>query len=281
MDFSWIDDFLMYLGSERGLAKATIDSYRSDLLHFSKNVELSSATIQEIAEYFKGLKSLGLKDVSINRKIVAIKVFYKFLKRESYIQKNPTSGLELKKIQLPPPKSWNVALLDKFFSSIPKDNLQGIRDYAVFLTMYASGLRVSEVTTLEIIHVKEDMLLVKGKGSKERTVPIAKIAIDAIDNYLKNRDDDHKELFLDDKNKKMTRFFVFSRLKFYLKKSGMPNYSPHTLRHAFATHLLDGKADLRLIQELLGHSSIKTTDRYTHVAKEKLIQAFDTFHPKP
>ena len=278
---SWINDFLVYLGSERGLSKATINSYRSDLLHFSKNIKISCATINDIAEYLKDLKNLGLKDVSINRKTVTIKVFYKFLKRESYIQKNPTFGLELKKIQLPPPKSWSINLLNNFFASIPKDSIQGVRDYAVFLTMYASGLRVSEVTNLEITNVKDDMLLVKGKGSKERTVPIAKIATDAIDNYLKNRDDDYKELFLNDKNKKMTRFFVFSRLKSYLKKINMTSYSPHTLRHAFATHLLDGKADLRLIQELLGHSSIKTTDRYTHVAKEKLIQAFDSFHPKP
>jgi integrase/recombinase XerD len=277
----WIEDFLIYLGSERGLSRATIESYESDLNHFNKVTSADKPDFKDITTYFQSLKEAGLKESTLNRKIVCIKVFFKFLKREGYIEKNPTIGLELRKARISPPKTLSVNELEKFFLSIPQDTLQGKRDYALFLTIYASGLRVSEVCDLQLSHVKEDTLLVKGKGSKERIVPIAKVAIDAIDRYLQHRKDQEKELFLDDRGLKMTRFFVFWTLKNYLKKIGFSNVSPHTFRHAFATHLLDGKADLRLIQELLGHASIKTTDRYTHVAKDRLIKAFDSFHPKP
>ncbi|NBO24427.1 MAG: tyrosine recombinase [Chlamydiae bacterium] len=279
---SWIEDFLIYLSSERGLARATIESYESDLTDFSKKVALETVSFQCIVKYFQALKQEGLKESSINRKIVAIKVFYKFLKREGYIQANPTYGLELKKIYIKPPRTVSTKDLDQFFQVILREGPKGLRDYALFLTIYASGLRVSEACDLEIHHLKEGALLVKGKGSKERVVPIADMAIKAIDDYLLTRDDEEKYIFLNDQGKKITRFFIYNKIKEYLKKAKLSEeISPHTLRHAFATHLLDGRADLRLIQELLGHSSIKTTDRYTHVAKEKLIQAFDQFHPKP
>lgn len=278
----WVEDFLIYLASERGLSRATVESYQSDLSDFCRNVNIEKTDLQAITEYFKLLKSKGLKETSINRKMVALKMLFKFLKRENYVQGNPTYGLELKKSFIAPPKTLTVADLERFFLTIDRSDDQGKRDYAVFLTIYASGLRVSEVTTLLIQHVKDHTLLVKGKGSKERVVPIADVAVIAIDDYLKTRDDSKKELFLDDKGEPLTRFFIFRKIKFYLKKADLSkDISPHTLRHAFATHLLDGKADLRLIQELLGHSSIKTTDRYTHVAKEKLLKAFDEFHPKP
>ena len=283
MDYqNWIDDFLIYLASERGLARATIESYEADLTDFSKAVSKQTLDLNAIVDYFQELKNKGLKETSINRKIVALKVFFKFLKREGYIDKNPTYGLELKKTSITPPKVPHLKELERFFLAIKRDCIFGVRDYALFLTIYASGLRVSEVCGLLIQHLKDGMILVKGKGSKERIVPIAPVAIDAIDAYLALREDDQKELFLDDRGQKITRFFVFKKLKSYLKKAEIDqDLSPHTLRHAFATHLLDGNADLRLIQELLGHSSIKTTDRYTHVAKEKLLKAFDSFHPKP
>ncbi len=278
----WIDDFLIYLASERGLSKATVESYERDLIDFSKDIQSLKISLADIVTYFETLKKKGLKTTSINRKIVALKVFFKFLKREGYIEKNPTHGLELKKTFAIPPKVPKVEELEKLFLTIPRDSISGLRDYALFLTIYASGLRVSEACGLLIKDIKEEMILVKGKGSKERIVPIAPIALQAIDEYLKRRHDEQKELFLDDRGTKITRFFVFKKLRFYLEKSGLQTLiSPHGLRHAFATHLLDGEADLRLIQELLGHSSIKTTDRYTHVANEKLLKAFDLFHPKP
>lgn len=275
-------DFFLYLTAERGLAKATLVSYEFDLKDFMSNVKSLKPSLDDIVTYCKNLKINGLKDSSINRKIVCLKVFFKFLKREGYIKENPTYGLELKKVWIKPPKSVSNQDLEKFFKAISKDTKEGKRDLALFLTIYASGLRVSEAVDLKINSIKENVLLVKGKGSKERVVPIAPVAIAAIDEYLQLREDENTELFLNDQGKKLTRFFVFKRLKFYLTKCELDQaISPHTLRHAFATHLLDGKADLRLIQELLGHASIKTTDRYTHVAKERLLKAFDQFHPKP
>ena len=279
---SWVDDFLMFLASERGLSRSTLMSYAFDIKDFFEKTQFKEPTLQTVTEYFKVLKANGLKETSINRKISCLKVFFKFLKREGYIDKNPSYGIELKKTWIKPPKVLKTSDLELFFKAIPLDGIEGRRDLALFMLMYASGLRVSEVVSLEIAHLKDGFVLVKGKGNKERIVPVAPVATEAVDYYLKYRNDANKHLFLDDKGNPLTRFFVFRKLKEYLKKANLESvFSPHSLRHAFATHLLDGKADLRLIQELLGHSNIKTTDRYTHVAKERLIKSFDEFHPKP
>lgn len=279
---TWVDDFLLFLASERGLSRSTLMSYAFDIKDFFEKTNYQVPDIQSVTNYFKILKANGLKETSINRKISCLKVFFKFLKREGYIDHNPTYSLELKKTWIKPPKILKTEDLERFFKAIALDSVEGLRDYALFMLMYASGLRVSEVIGLEITHLKDGFVFVRGKGNKERIVPVAPVAINAVDDYLKYRDDANKWLFLDQKGMPISRFTVFKRLKNYLKKAGLDLvYSPHSFRHAFATHLLDGKADLRLIQELLGHSNIKTTDRYTHVAKERLIKSFDEFHPKP
>jgi integrase/recombinase XerD len=279
---TWVDDFLLFLASERGLSRSTLMSYAFDIKDFFEKTNYKVPDIQSVTNYFKILKASGLKETSINRKISCLKVFFKFLKREGYIDHNPTYSVELKKTWIKPPKILKTEDLERFFKAIALDSVEGLRDYALFMLMYASGLRVSEVIGLEITHLKDGFVFVRGKGNKERIVPVAPVAINAVDDYLKYRDDANKWLFLDEKGMPISRFTVFKRLKNYLKKAGLDLvYSPHSFRHAFATHLLDGKADLRLIQELLGHSNIKTTDRYTHVAKERLIKSFDEFHPKP
>ncbi len=277
-----LQDFVSYLASERGLAKTTIESYQSDLSHLLREIPLEKASRDSLISYFEELKKKGLKNSSINRKIVAVKVFFKFLKREGYLTSNPTSGFNLKRIALPLPKILKKEEIKTFFEGISQEDVIGKRDFALFLTLYATGIRVSELVSLFIASIKDEAIIVKGKGSKERVVPIAPIAVQAIDAYLVCRNDDQKQLFLDEKGKPMTRFQVFVLLKNYLQKTGLSSrFSPHSFRHAFATHLLDGKADLRLIQELLGHCSIQTTDRYTHLAQDSLIRQFDQFHPKP
>jgi integrase/recombinase XerD len=159
----------------------------------------------------------------------------------------------------------------------------GARDKAMLEVLYASGLRVSELCGLNIQDVGEEAVRVKGKGSKERVVPIAKSALNTVDHYLgKFREDKEGALFLGSQGKRLDRITVWSRVKFYAKKAGITkSISPHTLRHSFATHLLENGADLRVIQEMLGHANIGTTDRYTHISRKHLHEAFERFHPRP
>jgi integrase/recombinase XerD len=280
-----VEDFVSYLASERGLSKATIQSYKGDLkdfLEFYGSSDLKQVTFEDLVRFFRTLKDKNLQNSSINRKIVAVKVFFKFLRREGVILENPAAHLELRRIWGQPLQVLSVEEVNTLLSSISHDAVAGKRDFAMLLLLYACGIRVSELTGLDIQHVKDESILIKGKGSKERVVPVAPIAVAAIDAYLQWRKDEEPALFLDDKGERISRFFVYERLKTIVTVCGLKKkVSPHGLRHAFATHLLEGKADLRLIQELLGHSSIKTTDRYTHVSKANLIAAFDAFHPKP
>ena len=166
----------------------------------------------------------------------------------------------------------------------PGDGEEEVRDKAVLETLYATGIRVSELCNLDIHDVGENTVRVVGKGGKERIVPIGEEAIAAIDTYLGNyRHDkgDHRPLFVSKRGKRMSRVTVWEKVKFYARKVGIEKeVSPHTLRHSFATHLLDHGADLRVIQEMLGHADIGTTDRYTHLSKKRLFDAFDTFHPR-
>jgi integrase/recombinase XerD len=278
-------DFISYLGSERGLSQATIKSYSHDLnsfIAFLKGKELNHVVYEDLLAFFKFLKDAKLSSASINRKIVAIKVFFRFLRREGLIKTNPASHLELRRIFNKPLTVLQFDEVQKLLAAIDQSSKGGARDFAMILLLYACGIRVSELTGLDLQHVKDEHILIKGKGNKERIVPIAPVALSAIDAYLTWRDDDNEALFLDDRGQRVTRFYVYEKVQHYKVASKLTKaITPHGLRHAFATHLLEGKADLRLIQELLGHANIKTTDRYTHVSKAKLIQAFDAFHPKP
>jgi site-specific recombinase XerD len=272
----WVEEFILYVSSERGLAVETVKSYRSDLEGLG-----GRASLEAIREYLMACKQEGMKESSINRKISCFRVFFKFLQRENYILANPLKGLVVKRMQMTPPRVLQVEEVERFLAGIDSTSLEGLRDRALFLVIYASGLRVSEAVQLTTQSIKEGCIRVKGKGSKERIVPVAGVAVQAVEDFLTARGEEDKNLFAI-KGVLITRFEVYRRMKRYLKQAGLSHAaSPHSLRHSFATHLLDGKADLRLIQELLGHSSIATTDRYTHVAKKQLIANFDEFHPKP
>lgn len=277
---NFLDEFIEYLASERGLSPHTLAAYRRDVSSY-----LSEAL--SVLDYLGVLKNKGYKSSSIQRKLVAIKVYYKFLKREGHIEVNEAAAL-------PSPRLWQ--LIPDYLSEEEAERLLalpdpstflGARDKALLELLYASGLRVSELCSLKIFEVDDTFVKVKGKGSKERLVPLGKPALSAIDHYLTHfrgsyESEKNPLLFVTSKGKPLGRFEVWKRVKHYVAAAGIKKrVSPHTLRHSFATHLLDHGADLRIIQEMLGHASIDSTDRYTHVSSAKLTQAFDRFHPRP
>lgn len=279
-----ISDFISYLASERGLSKHTIESYQRDLVQFSQLIQKNwdQITENEILLFLNELKSKQYASSSICRALVTIKVFFRFLKRERYINQDVTFYLDSPKIWQLIPEVLSCEEVERILN-MPDETLGGIRDKAILQLLYASGLRVSELCSLNITDVDDTFVRVKGKGGKERMVPVAKSAIVALDLYLSHpRDQDEPALFLTSRGKRIDRIEVWRRIKLYAKKAGiMKNISPHTLRHSFATHLLENGADLRIIQEMLGHANIGTTDRYTHISNKHLKTAFESFHPRP
>ncbi|MCB1075828.1 MAG: site-specific tyrosine recombinase XerD [Simkania sp.] len=283
-----LQDFLNFIGSEKGLSIHTIEAYERDLRTFLSSypkTSIESVTQEEIISFIEKMKGKGYASSSLSRSLVAIKVFFRFLKRERLIAQDPTALIES-------PKLWQLipeVLTENEITALlkqPDVDLEiGARDRAILEMLYATGMRVSELCSLNVHDVDDQTVHVRGKGGKERIVPIAAVAIEALDHYLSFRRDVKKlkdePLFLTKKGKRIGRTQVWVRLKHYGKSAQIDKViSPHTLRHSFATHLLDHGADLRVIQELLGHADISTTDRYTHLSNKHLYQAFDQFHPR-
>jgi len=212
---------------------------------------------------------------------MALITFFRFLKKEGVIQIDPTLILEAGKIEQKIPNILTISEMQNFLEQYNGGDFLSMRNRAIVLLLYAAGLRVSELCSLDLTHVAEDTLRALGKGSKERIVPVAKIAIEAIDNYLALRDDKEKALFVTLNLKRMQRQDVYLIVKEGGRRAGiLKSVSPHTLRHSFATHMLENRADLRVLQELLGHSDIATTERYLHISKGHIRQSFDAFHPR-
>ncbi len=279
-----IADFLIYLGSEKGLSPHTLEAYGRDLKAFSQfaSQKVEDVVGEHIIDYFQSLKSQGLASSSLCRALVAIKVFFRFLKREKIISNNPTIFLESPKMWQLIPEVLTIEEVSRFLEAPDIETSIGSRDRAMFQVMYASGLRVSELCGLDTGDISDDQIRVRGKGNKERVIPIAASAVAAVDDYLvRFRKEGDGALFLSSKGQRIDRVAVWERVKFYAKKAGISKeISPHTLRHSFATHLLENGADLRIIQEMLGHANIATTDRYTHISRKHLHDAFEKFHPK-
>ncbi|HEV8051941.1 MAG TPA: site-specific tyrosine recombinase XerD [Parachlamydiaceae bacterium] len=283
-----IDDFLAYIASEKGLALATVEAYRRDLQSFTEfqhaNAVSSSseANSLQIIAFLSQLKAEDYASASICRALIAIKVFFRFLTREGVVPTNPALYLERPKLWQLIPEVLNCAEVERLLKQPDVSNMQGARDKAVLEILYASGLRVSELCSLDLHNVEDTTLRVMGKGSKERIVPVGEEAISAVDRYLSFRDgSEHKALFINRNGKRIDRIQVWKMIKHYAKEAGIAkNISPHTLRHSFATHLLDNGADLRIIQEMLGHATITSTERYTHVSRSRLQDAFESFHPR-
>lgn len=218
--------------------------------------------------------------------LVAIKVFFRFLKKEGLISVDLGCYFETPKIWQLIPEVLQIGEVDALLSQPKIDDRIGARDKAILELLYATGMRVSELCGLCIHDLSDTFVKVQGKGNKERIIPVGKKAIVAVDHYLVHYRGEVREengpLFVTSGGKPIDRIMVWNRVKMYAKKAGIAkSISPHTLRHSFATHLLEGGADLRLIQDMLGHEDIGTTDRYTHVSGSRLRAAFKEFHPRP
>lgn len=291
-----IQQFLDYLLFEKGLSVNTINSYKRDLLdylNFIKDLPQRSlasvleVTYFDIAKYLAHLQELKLASSSIDRKMDSLRGFYKFLVSEGLINDNPTKLIE-------PLKSWNKLPLVLSIKEVELILAQpdistplGLRDKALLETMYASGLRVSEIINLLLMDVNNNIgyLRCLGKGNKERVVPINSQAGNAIDAYLKHGrpllNPKGNWLFVNYTGDKLTRDGVRRIIQKIAQDAGIDKkISPHTLRHCFATHLLEGGADLRSLQEMLGHANISTTQIYTHVTSERLKEIHRKFHPR-
>jgi integrase/recombinase XerD len=287
-----IDDFLSYIASEKGLSQNTIHAYQSDSLAFIRylhSVDIGSfeaVTKGDIVNFLAFLNDQKYATSSISRGLVTIKVLFRFLKREGLITDNVALYLETPKLWQLIPEVLSCSEVERLISQPDPEKPLGSRDRAIIELLYSSGLRVSEVATIGIYDIDDTFVRVFGKGSKERLVPIGKKALQAIDHYLihvRGQTDSQlmKNLFVSKSGKPMDRIVIWRMIKKYAKLAGITkNISPHTLRHSFATHLLDNGADLRVIQDMLGHSSISSTDRYTHVSRTQLQKAFNEFHPK-
>ena len=276
-----VELFISYLLSEKGLSLATAKAYRHDLVAFFSFHEGKEHLFFE--EYFIHLENRKLQETSRLRALVTCRVFFKFLLKEGMIDKLPLALSTSIKIWKTLPSILSQEEVEALLDQPSPSDKEGARDAAILELMYGSGLRVSEVCNVRICDVNEESIKVMGKGSKERYVPLGECARQAIDHYLhyfRKKAESNAPLFLG-RSKKISRFAIWRNIKKYAKQAGIEKkLSPHTLRHSFATHLLEGGADLRMIQEMLGHSSIATTDRYTQVKMDHLRKEFTAFHPK-
>ncbi len=279
-------DFLDHIRSEKGLSPHTIEAYGRDVRSFAAFLtekDWTKVDSAAILSFLTHLQSKQYASSSVCRTLVAVKVFFRFLKKEGEISVDLGRYFETPKLWQLVPEVLSVEEVDALLAGPELSDPIGARDKAILELLYASGLRVSELCHLKIQDLDDHFVKVKGKGNKERVVPVGQKAIQAVDHYLKTfRKDDHPFLFISPKGKPLSRISVWGRVKFYARKAGIDKkVSPHTLRHSFATHLLENGADLRLIQEMLGHEDIGTTDRYTHVTGGRLKAAFKAFHPRP
>ncbi len=284
----YINLFCTYLLIDKNYSQNTIDSYKRDMVMFDKfaNKKINSINTESIKDYLKYLKDNNHNERSIVRNISTLRSFYKFLIINNYINENPMENISTFKIAKKLPDVLSIEDVNKILDIKITDNYS-IRNKAMLELMYASGLRVSELVNLKTydIDINEDIVRTIGKGSKERIIPIGDYAKEAVSNYLSIRHTFLKKeindyLFLNNHGKKMTRQGFFKIIKSIAKEKNIKKeISPHTLRHSFATHMINNGADLRTIQELLGHSDISTTQIYTHISTEKLKNTFESFHP--
>ena len=282
--------FFNFLIIEKGLSKNTVKAYETDIKGFikwiNKNNKQSLLNIKEssVNQYISYLFSLKLKSSSVNRKISSLKSFYLFLLKKRLIRYSPFSEVISPKQEKYLPASMSESEVEKLLNSPDTSKDIEQRDKAMIEMLYATGMRISELVNLKItdIDMNRSVIKVMGKGSKERLIPFGESASEALFNYLKIRkDSSSKEVFISNRGRKITRVAFWQRIKVYLLRENLKiSISPHTLRHAFATHLLNRGADLRSVQLLLGHSDLSTTQIYTHIAKQRLGDVLKKHHPR-
>lgn len=293
-----INAFVMHLQVERNASHETIRNYRSDLHQLAKflrrtrsetvPLRVDMVTGDDIRAYLHSLDQLGKKASSLARKLACLRSFFRFLAREERLQKNPTENLRSPKLPKPLPrvltKDDAAALMEFPTGRSPL----ALRDRALLETMYSTGARVSEVVgiNLEDVNETEGTVCLRGKGRKERLVPIGDLALRAIREYRKSLKPAPRSgylsspMFLNHRGGRITTRSVARMVSRYSSRLAGGAVSPHSLRHSYATHLLDEGADLRSIQEMLGHASLSTTQKYTHLAMDQLLAAYDKAHPR-
>ena len=281
--------FLNYLLVDKGLSNNTLKAYEADISSFFQWLDIEDLKYKNLQEdhinqYISFLFQRKMRSSSVNRKISSIKSFYIFLVKRNFVKNSPLNDLVTPKQEKYLPESMSEAEVDKLLNSPNVANKIENRDKAMIEMLYATGMRISELVNLKITDVDMKRCVVKvfGKGSKERLVPFGETALDSLRSYLNEREQSSsKEIFLSNRGKKMTRVAFWQRVKDYLIRENLKNsISPHTLRHAFATHLLNRGADLRSVQLLLGHSDLSTTQIYTHIAKQRLSDVLKKHHPR-
>ena len=287
-------NFSVYLQIERGLSRNTVEAYEDDvnkLLHFiGKEKTLAEIEEEDLHTFVCCLQDVGIQPKSQARIISGIKSFFKYLKMEKYIEKNPTLLLESPKLGRKLPNVLTVEEIDSMIAAIDMSKAEGQRNRAIIETLYSCGLRVSELVGLRIsqIYADEGYIIVQGKGDKQRLVPISSTALDEIAKYMEESRPllDVKRgcediLFLNRRGNILTRVMIFYIIKDLCELAGIKKtVSPHTLRHSFATHLLEGGANLRAIQQMLGHESITTTEIYVHIDRSMLREEILLHHPR-
>ena len=283
----YIEEFISYLGAERGLSPHTLMAYERDLRSLKEHAGDSwPPNLDDIMHFLHSQKLSGKRSSSIVRSLVAIKVFMRYLFREKYIEEDVSSFLDAPRVQQIIPSILSHQELEQLLQAPDLSTEQGVCDKAIFEILYGTGIRVSELCGLSIYDVSDEYIKVRGKGSKERVVPLPQSVLRAVDTYLvrvRDRYDskDLRALFLNSKGRPIDRVVIWKRIQEYAKRLGIEKrISPHTFRHTYATHLLDAGADVRIIQELLGHAHISSTNRYTHVSTDQLRETFRAFHPR-
>lgn len=290
-----LDRYLVYLRVEKGLASNTLQAYRSDLNEFfkflkkQKITDLAKLDQELLLTYAIRLSQSTLQHNSLARKIVSLRRFFAFAVDRSFLTKDPSNLIESPKQHMKLPSFLSRKELDALMQQANTDTTEGLRDRTMLEFLYAAGLRVSELISLrpEFINRQHGYLRTTGKGSKDRIVPLGKVAMGFHQRYLQearpklSRHRDSGHLFLSRRGRGLSRQAFWKRVKHYAQLAGIKkNISPHTLRHSFATHLLEGGADLRSVQMMLGHSDISTTQIYTHVTGSRLREVHQKFHPR-
>ena len=290
-----LKEFIYFLSVEKGLSSNTLESYQRDLRKFflfledKKINEIEHISRNIITSFLSEQREKGMATTTITRNLASIRSFYQFLQKEQIITENPSLELETLKAEKKLPLVLSFREVELLLEQPDISKTMGLRDKAMLELLYATGIRVSELVSLTISDLNMKMGFVKcsGKGSKERMIPLGSVALYSIHEYLKSgrpkmaKQKEEKALFLNQQGTMLTRQGFWKILKKYALKAGIQaDITPHTLRHSFATHLLENGADLRSVQEMLGHADIATTQIYTHVARSRIKEVYNQTHPR-
>lgn len=292
----FLNEYLSVLKLEKNLSDNSLESYKSDITKFFQFIDtlnikdLSEISPSNLRDFFEFQAELGLSSSTAFRYLSSLKGFFKYCFKHEYIETNPTEKLSSVKVNRKLPVVLNLKEIDSIFEKPQVDSTLGLRDRAMLELLYSSGLRVSELINLKLsdLIINEELIRVFGKGSKERIVPVGDSALSFLKDYLiksrpilEKKAKSHNHVFLNVRGTKISRMGIWKMVKQYTNEAGVQKeVHPHTFRHSFATHLVEGGADLRAVQEMLGHADISTTQIYTQVDRDFIKQEHKSFHPR-